>query len=298
VRVVSTRAELRAARGQLMADGRTLGFVPTMGYLHAGHMALVEQARAECDTVAVSIFVNPAQFGPNEDLAAYPRDLDRDLGLLEGAGVDLVFTPGVTDIYPPGASTWVDVGGVAEVLEGAHRPGHFRGVATVVTILFQLVGPGRAYFGQKDAQQLAVIRQMVRDLGTPVEVVGCPTVREPDGLAMSSRNAYLGPEDREAAVCLSRALRAAEQAWADGEENAEALRGILRDVLAAEPRAQVEYVSVAHPDTLVELDEMDPAVGALASMTVRVGTPRLIDNVVLAPRDRKRNDFASSEGVG
>ena len=183
------------------------------------------------------------------------------------------------------------------MLEGAQRPGHFRGVATVVTILFQLVGPDRAYFGQKDAQQLAVIRQLVRDLGMPVDVVGCPTVREADGLAMSSRNAYLGPEDRVAAVCLSRGLRAVEAAWADGETDAERLRGMLRDVLAAEPRAEVEYVSVAHPDTLVELDEVDPALGALVSLAVRVGTPRLIDNVVLAPREGKRNELAPTESV-
>lgn len=297
MKIVRTRAELRAARDQLVAGGRTLGFVPTMGYLHEGHLALVGKAREECDLVAVSIFVNPTQFGPTEDLAAYPRDLDRDLRLLEDAGVELVFVPEASEIYPPGASTWVDVGGVAEVLEGAQRPGHFRGVATVVTILFQLVRPDRAYFGQKDAQQLAVIRRMVRDLGTPVAVVGCPTVREPDGLAMSSRNAYLDEDDRKAAVCLSRALRATERAWSEGETDAEALRGVLRGVLASEPRADVDYVSVAHPDTLVELDEVDPAVGALVSLAVRVGTPRLIDNVVLAPRNEKRNELAQAEGV-
>lgn len=266
--------------------------VPTMGYLHDGHLALVDRARAECDAVVVSIFVNPTQFGPNEDLDAYPRDVDRDLALLEAAGVDLVFTPGVGDIYPSGAATWVDVGGVADVLEGAHRPGHFRGVATVVTILFQLVGPDRAYFGQKDAQQLAVIRQLVRDLGIPLEIVGCPTVREPDGLAMSSRNALLGAEDRKAAVCLSRALLAVEAAWKAGETDADALRAVMNQVLAAEPRVDVEYVSVAHPVSLEELSGVDPAVGALVSLAARVGRPRLIDNVVLAPRGERHGSFA------
>lgn len=284
MKVVTSRAELRAARAELVAAGGQLGLVPTMGYLHDGHLALVERARAECDAVAVSIFVNPTQFGPNEDLDAYPRDVIRDLELLEAAAVDLVFTPGVGAIYPPGASTWVDVGGVTDVLEGAHRPGHFRGVATVVTILFQLAGPDRAYFGQKDAQQLAVIRRMVRDLGMPVEIVGCPTVREPDGLAMSSRNAHLGPEDRQAAVCLSRALQAVEAAWEAGECDAGALRKGMNQVLATEARADVEYVSVAHPVSLAELTSVDPTVGALASLAVRIGRPRLIDNVVLAPR--------------
>lgn len=284
MRIVRSREELRAARADLVAAGAaSLGFVPTMGYLHEGHLSLVRAAQQDNAAVAVSIFVNPTQFGEGEDLDAYPRDLDRDLALLEAAGVDLVWTPGVTDVYPSGFDTYVVPGGVAEVLEGARRPGHFRGVATVLTVLFGALRPDRAYFGQKDAQQVAVVRQVVRDLALGVQVVACPIIREPDGLAMSSRNTYLTTGDRQAATVLSRALREAESAWQGGECDAEALRGRMRTVLAAEPRAEVDYVSVAHPDSLVELDAIDPAVGALASMAVRVGRPRLIDNVVLLP---------------
>jgi len=283
MRVVTTREELRAARAGLGGAGE-VGLVPTMGFLHEGHLSLVRRAAEENDATVVSIFVNPAQFGPAEDLAAYPRDLDHDLGLLAAAGVDLVWAPRVEDVYPAGFDTYVTPGGVADVLEGARRPGHFRGVATIISILFHLVAPRRAYFGQKDAQQVAVIRQLVRDLGLPVEIVACPIVREPDGLAMSSRNTYLTATDRPAALVLSRALRAAGQAWENGERDAEALRTIIREVLAAEPRAKVDYVSVADPRTLAELGTVDPAVGALASLAVRVGAPRLIDNLVLAPR--------------
>lgn len=284
MRVVTSREELRTARAELVAGGAaSLGFVPTMGYLHEGHLSLVRAAQQENEAVAVSIFVNPTQFGEGEDLDAYPRDLDRDLALLSEAGVDLVWTPGVADVYPPGFDTYVVPGGVADVLEGARRPGHFRGVATVLTVLFRLLGPHRAYFGQKDAQQVAVVRQVVRDLALEVDVVACSIVREPDGLAMSSRNAYLTPEDRAAATVLSRALRAAGDAWRAGECDAAQLRTLMRSVLDAEPRAEAEYVSVAHPATLAELDTVDPAVGALASMAVRVGRPRLIDNLVLLP---------------
>ena len=280
MKVVTTRAELRAAR----AAFDTLALVPTMGYLHDGHQSLVRAAKADRGPVAASIYVNPKQFGPTEDLATYPRDLDRDLALLEEAGCDLVWTPRTEDIYPPGFDTHIDVGSVTEVLEGAHRPGHFRGVATVVNVLFNAAQPTAAYFGQKDAQQCVVLRKMVADLAMPVEIVIGPTVREPDGLAMSSRNAYLTGADREAAGVLIRALRAAEAAWQAGETDGGALREAMSRVLGAEPLAQVDYVSVADPDTLVELDDVDPARGALASMAVRVGPPRLIDNLILAPR--------------
>lgn len=280
MKVVTSRAEVRAARRGLGA----VGFVPTMGYLHDGHLSLVRSARADNDGVVASIFVNPTQFGPTEDLASYPRDVDGDLAKLEASGVDLVWLPSVADVYPAGAATFVDVEGITSVLEGASRPGHFRGVATVVTILLNVVTPDRAYFGQKDAQQLAVIKKMVTDLGLGVEVVASPTRREADGLAMSSRNAYLSEADRAAAPVLRRALDAAERLWSAGETDGEALRAAMLGVLGAEPRAQVDYVSVADPVTLAELASVDPAVGALASMAVRVGKPRLIDNQVLAPR--------------
>lgn len=284
MRVVTSRAELRRARNDLVAArAASIGFVPTMGYLHAGHLSLVRAAREQNDAVVVSIFVNPTQFGEGEDLDSYPRDLDRDLAMLADAGVDLVWTPGVGDVYPPGFDTYVTPGRVAEVLEGARRPGHFRGVATVLTILFRVLEPQRAYFGQKDAQQVAVVRRLVRDLVLDVEVIAQPIIREADGLAMSSRNTYLSAEDRAAAPVLSRALRAAEQAWRDGEHDAGQLRNLIGSVLAAEPRAEVEYVSIAHPDSLTELSSVDPAVGALASLAVRVGRPRLIDNVTLSP---------------
>ncbi|WP_432559169.1 pantoate--beta-alanine ligase [Granulicoccus sp. GXG6511] len=280
MRIVTTRAELAAAR----AEATPLALVPTMGFLHEGHLSLVRRAKADHGTVAVSVFVNPTQFGPSEDLSTYPRDLARDLDLLADAGVDLVWTPRVEDIYPGGFSTYVDVEGVTDVLEGAERPGHFRGVATVVNILFNAVRPVAAYFGQKDAQQCVVLRKMVRDLAMDVDVVICPTVREADGLAMSSRNAYLDETHRAAATVLIRALRAAESAWAAGETDADALRSRMQTVLAAEPLAQVGYVSIADTDDLREIDAIDPARGALASLAVRVGKPRLIDNLLLTPR--------------
>ena len=259
----------------------TLGLVPTMGFLHEGHLALVQRARAENQAVAVSIFVNPTQFGPGEDLARYPRDLPRDLRLLQEAGVDLVFAPEASEMYPPGFSTAVEVEGVTLGLEGAVRPGHFRGVATVVGKLFNIVQADRAYFGQKDAQQVVVIQRMARDLNFATEVVVVPTVREPDGLALSSRNTYLGAEERAAAPVLFRALLSARSAWEHGERDAEALRRHVRATLAAEPLAQVDYVSVADPRTLVELDRVDEE--ALVSLAVRIGRTRLIDNLVLRP---------------
>jgi pantoate--beta-alanine ligase len=250
-----------------------------MGALHEGHLSLVRRARAECASVAVSIFVNPTQFGPQEDLESYPRDLGRDLAMLEPAGADLVWTPEVQDIYPPGDQTWVTVERVTRGLEGARRPGHFRGVATVVTKLLNAFEPQRAYFGQKDAQQAVVIRQMVRDLLLPVQVIVCPTVREPDGLAMSSRNRYLSAEERRSATVLYRALCAASAAFEGGEREAERLRQVMRKVLASEPKARPHYVSVADRETL---EELDGAVGtALLSMAVAISKTMLIDNVVV-----------------
>lgn len=277
--VVTTREEARAARARL---GR-LGFVPTMGSLHAGHLSLVGAARRDNEAVAVSVFVNPTQFGPSEDLDAYPRDLDGDLAKLEAAGVDLVWTPRTADIYPDGFDTWVAPGAIATRLEGVARPTHFRGVTTVLSVLFHVLDPQLVYFGRKDAQQVAVVKAMVRDLGFPVQVVTCPIVRESDGLALSSRNQYLGEGDRAAAAILHRALFEAERAWLGGQTDAEALRAVMRDLLAGEPRATVDYVSVADPRTLAELDAVDPTIGALASLAVRIGRPRLIDNVVLFP---------------
>lgn len=281
MRVVTTRQELAEARAGL----GTVGFVPTMGYLHDGHLSLVRAAQADNDAVAVSIFVNPTQFGPGEDLDAYPRDLERDLALLQEAGVDLVWTPGVADVYPEGSATRVSVGGVTGVLEGASRPGHFDGVATVCTILFSCVRPDRAYFGQKDAQQTVVIRRLVADLGLPLEVVVVPTRREDDGLAMSSRNTYLAPEERAVAPVLHRALQAVASAYRSGETSAPALVTVGEGVVASEPTVRLEYLSVADPDRLTELATVDPARGALVSLAARLGRTRLIDNLVLPPTD-------------
>ena len=273
---VITLTDLRSAR--LSYEGR-VGLVPTMGYLHEGHLSLVHRAREECDHVVVSIFVNPTQFGPREDLSKYPRDLDRDLSLLEPLGVDLVWMPTAEMMYPPGYQTWVEVEGITQPLEGSMRPGHFRGVTTVVAKLFNAVQPHKAYFGQKDAQQAAVIRQMTRDLNFPLEIVVCPIVREPDGLAMSSRNVYLDQEQRKAATVLSRSLRAAKEAYEKGERDAEKLRGKMKEVLAGEPLADVQYVSCADYDTLEELETVTGK--ALLSMAVFMGKTRLIDNEVL-----------------
>jgi pantoate--beta-alanine ligase len=276
MRLDHTLSDLRKSISTLP---RPLGLVPTMGYLHEGHLTLVRRARAECASVGVSIFVNPAQFGPQEDLARYPRDLDRDLSMLGDAGVDVVWAPESKEVYPDGYQTYINVENVAVPLEGAARPGHFRGVATVVAKLFNAFTPERAYFGQKDAQQAAVIQRMARDLNFPLEVVVCPTVRESDGLAMSSRNTYLQPEERRAAIVLYRALAAARDAYENGERSADALRATMRDLLTAEPRAQIEYISAADPDTLQELEHVGRNV--LLSMAVRIGKTRLIDNFVL-----------------
>ncbi len=259
---------------------RPLGLVPTMGALHEGHLALVRRARQENPFVVVSIFVNPTQFGPQEDLATYPRDMRRDLAMLEAEGVDLAYAPSPEEVYPQGFDTWVEPGSLAERLEGAVRPGHFRGVATVVAKLFNVVGPDRAYFGQKDGQQLAVIRQMVRDLNMGVEIVAVPTVRDADGLALSSRNAYLTQEQRRAAPVIFRALSRAEEIWRGGETGAETLRNSVREVLASEPSIDgIDYVSVADSKTLTELEQVNGP--AIVSTAVRLGTTRLIDNVLL-----------------
>jgi len=278
MRVLRTRAELRDA----LADvARPLGLVPTMGWLHDGHRSLMTRARADNATTIASIFVNPRQFNEAADYQRYPRNQARDLAICEEQGLDFVFLPAVEEIYPPGFDTTVSVGAVARPLEGAARPGHFEGVATVVAILFDLVGAERAYFGQKDAQQVLVIRQMARDLAIPTDVVACPTVREPDGLALSSRNVHLSPDERAAAPVLRRALLAARTRWEAGERSADVLRTVMSETLAAEPLATPAYVSVADGRTLRELDRVADDAPALLSLAVRLGPTRLIDNDLL-----------------
>lgn len=274
--IVSSLADLRTAR--LSLDGK-VGLVPTMGYLHEGHLSLVRQARAENQHVIVTIFVNPTQFGPSEDLSKYPRDLERDLNLLRPLGVDVVWTPSAEVMYPPGYQTWVEVEALTKGLEGAMRPGHFRGVTTVVAKLFNATQPDKAYFGQKDAQQAAVIRRMAVDLNFPLEVIICPTTREGDGLAMSSRNKYLSEAERRAATVLFRALTAAKELYESGERDGEKIRSKMKEVLSSEPLAQVQYVSCADYDTLEELEAVKGK--ALLSMAVFFGKTRLIDNFVL-----------------
>jgi pantoate--beta-alanine ligase len=275
MRTVIDLPDLRSTR---LSFGGTVGLVPTMGYLHEGHLALIRRAREDCDHVVVTIFVNPTQFGSKEDLSRYPRDLERDSGLIE-AYTDLLWTPATEMMYPQGYQTWVEVEVMSRPLEGAMRPGHFRGVTTVVAKLFNAVQPHKAYFGQKDAQQAAVLRQMVRDLNFPIEMVICPTAREPDGLAMSSRNVYLDPEQRKAATVLFRALSTAKELYEAGERNAEKIRGKMKEVLASEALAEPQYVSCADYDTLEELDEIRGK--ALLSMAVYFGKTRLIDNFVV-----------------
>ena len=280
MQILTTIDDFRSARRKIPSS-ESLGLVPTMGHLHDGHLELVRRARDANRTVAVSIFVNPTQFGPDEDMLTYPRDVERDRVLLEEVGCDLLFYPAVEEMYPSGgADIHVVPGKLADLLEGASRPGHFTGVATVVAKLFNIVQPERAYFGQKDGQQLVVIRQMVRDLDFPVEIVVVPTVREPDGLAMSSRNTYLSPDERSAATVLYRALMRAQELHVEGEQDAEVLRAAMSQVLASEPLASADYVSVAHAETLEELELVDSQ--AMASLAVRIGGTRLIDNVLLA----------------
>ncbi len=274
--VVKTLPEMRALRQQLDTP---VGFVPTMGYLHLGHLALVKRARRENPTVIVSVYVNPCQFGPSEDFAGYPRELNRDLELLQTEGVDVVFVPSDDEMYPPEFSSWVDVEKVTEHLEGASRPGHFRGVATIVAKLFNIVRPSRAYFGEKDAQQVLVIKRMVADLNMGIEIAVEPTVRESDGLAMSSRNSYLNPEERRAATVLFKALMLARQLREGGEEDAEKTRWRMISLIQEEPLARIDYVSIADAETLEELNSLDRP--ALASLAVRIGKTRLIDNMPL-----------------
>ncbi len=282
--ILSDIPELRATLRQLRASSerptpRSLGFVPTMGALHAGHRSLVQAARQHCAIVVVSIFVNPTQFGPNEDFSRYPRTLKQDCQMLEAEGIDVVFTPTSETMYPSGASTFVDVEGVSGRLDGASRPGHFRGVATVVAKLFHIVQPDFSFFGQKDAAQVAVLRKMVRDLDFPLEIIVCPTVREPDGLAMSSRNRYLSAEERRQALTLSRALQLAEMQAARGEHRASALLQTMRATLQGEPAIRLDYVAVVDPETLLPIDDVEA--GGLLAVAAYVGNTRLIDNVLL-----------------
>jgi pantoate--beta-alanine ligase len=272
--------ELRAELALWQARGKTVGFVPTMGALHAGHLSLLRLARERSDRVVASVFVNPTQFGPGEDFTRYPRQPEVDARLLEEAGCDLLFLPDVDTLYPPGHTTWVEPGPIGERLEGAHRPGHFRGVATVVTALLNLVRPEVAVFGEKDAQQLAVISRVVRDLHLPVEIVPGPTVREEDGLALSSRNVFLSPEERRAATVLWRALSAAREAIAAGERRGDEVRRILREVLALEPLARVDYAEVVDAETFEPATELAGRI--VLPLAVRVGSTRLIDNIQLA----------------
>jgi pantoate--beta-alanine ligase len=279
MQVLSTIREMRAASLAIRKRGQSLGLVPTMGALHAGHTALIHAARAQCDIVAASIFVNPKQFGPNEDFAKYPRTFEKDCALLEDEGVAIVFAPQPEEMYPTGASTFVEVEGVGDRLDGASRPGHFRGVATIVAKLFHIVGPDKAFFGQKDAAQVAVLRSMVRDLNFDLELVVCPTVREPDGLALSSRNRYLSAEQRRQALVLSTALNVIAATYRAGQKSVAPLLAAGRNVLATEPEVRIDYLEIVNADTLLPLTEA--AGGALVAVAAYVGSTRLIDNTIL-----------------
>ena len=279
MRVQPTAEQMRSACRLAKRGGKPIGFVPTMGALHEGHLSLVRAAKSQCDVVAVSIFVNPTQFGPNEDISRYPRPFERDRELLENEGVDLLFAPSVAEMYPAGAVTYVTVEGLSDKLCGKSRPGHFRGVTTVVSKLFHIVEPDRAFFGQKDAAQAAIIRRMVRDLNLPVEIVVCPIVREPDGLAMSSRNAYLDAQQRKSALVLSRSLERTRKAFADGERNSAKLAAAGRQMFATEPTVRLDYFEIVDPVTLEPIDRVDHS--ALVAVAAFVGTTRLIDNLVL-----------------
>ena len=276
MKVVEKLDEIQQLRKQL---AEPVGFVPTMGYLHEGHLFLVRQARVENSSVVVSIFVNPTQFGPQEDLNKYPRDPERDLALLEEEKTDIVFMPVAADMYPSNFNSWVEVDKITDRLEGASRPGHFRGVTTVVAKLFNIVQPTRAYFGQKDAQQAIVIKKMVSDLNMNLEIVTLPTVREADGLAMSSRNTYLNPEERQAATVLYQSLCLAQKSWSQGEKDADKLRQEMIALIQKQPLADIDYVSIANAETLDELDTINSP--ALVSLAVKIGSTRLIDNIVL-----------------
>ena len=283
MQVAKTVREVRAWTKLARAEGKTIGFVPTMGYFHEGHLSLMRRAKAECDLCVVSLFVNPTQFGPSEDFQRYPRDFARDAALAESVGVDLLFAPEVEEMYPDGYQTYVEVTEVTRRLEGAARPGHFRGVATVCTKLFHIVQADRAYFGKKDYQQLKVIQRMVRDLNIPIEIVPCETVREPDGLAMSSRNVYLKPNEREAATVLYRALCAGRDAILAGERDAKKVQTLVEQVIATEPLVKTEYVDVADAETLEPLTDLRGEV--VISLAARVGVARLIDNITVTVPD-------------
>ena len=276
MKIVDRIADMRKLRQELTEP---VGFVPTMGYLHEGHLSLVRRARAENPSLVVSIFVNPTQFGPQEDFHSYPRDSKRDLALLEKEAADVVFVPSASEMYPPQFNSWVEVGKVTERLEGAARPGHFKGVTTICAKLFNIIQPTRAYFGQKDAQQAVVIRKMVTELNMNLEVVTLPTVREPSGLAMSSRNNYLNTRERQAALVLYQALTLAQKLWSQGEKDADRLRQEMIGLIQKQPLANIDYVSIANTETLDELDTVRPP--ALVSLAVKIGRTRLIDNVVL-----------------
>ena len=270
---------IESVKGLRLGLTEPVGLVPTMGYLHQGHLALVRQARTENSSVVVSIFVNPTQFGPREDLSQYPRDFQRDLAILEKEKTDAVFAPSAAEMYLPRFGSWVDIEKITERLEGASRPGHFRGVATIVAKLFNIIQPTRAYFGQKDAQQLVVIQKMVSDLNMNLKIIAVPTVREPDGLAMSSRNTYLNPQERQAALVLFQTLNLAQTLWQQGETSAEKLRREMLTLIQKEPLAGIDYVSVADNETLDELETVKPS--AIVSVAVKIGKTRLIDNIVL-----------------
>ena len=276
MKTAATFQELKEALDEL---NRPFGFVPTMGYLHEGHLSLVRVAKEQNESVVVSIFTNPTQFAQGEDLENYPKDINRDLELLEDEGTDLVWMPSTGDMYPEGYQTWVDVTELTGLLEGRFRPTHFRGVTTVVAKLFNALRPERAYFGQKDAQQAAVIKQMVRDLNYPIDIVVCPIIREEDGLAMSSRNSYLTDSERKAALCLSRGLNAAQKAYQEGERKSDNLREVIREEIEREKLARVQYISCAHLETLEEIN--GDVVSCLLSLSVFVGSTRLIDNIQL-----------------
>jgi len=285
--IINRRQRMSSVVRKIRRDqDRTVGLVPTMGALHDGHLSLVREARRMCDVVVVSIFVNPAQFGPAEDFASYPRDLTNDTALLTDYNVDYIYAPPPAEIYPKGFSTFVTVEGLSDQLEGASRPGHFRGVATVVTILLNTVRPDFAFFGQKDAQQVLVVKRLVRDLSFPTEVVVLPIVRETSGLAMSSRNTYLNPEEHKAAQCLYEALSGANDAYAAGERNASRLAETVRTTIEREPLARVDYINVSDADTLEKLDKLDDR-PVLIAVAAKIGKTRLIDNVVLGAAKKK-----------
>jgi pantoate--beta-alanine ligase len=283
MKIIASAKEMTSLSKEVRRSGRTVGFVPTMGALHQGHLSLVRAAREQTDIVATSIFVNPTQFGPTEDFSKYPRTFEKDSAMLAAEKTDYIFSPSVEEMYPKDATTWVDVEELSGKLDGRSRPGHFRGVTTVVSKLFNIVQPDMAFFGQKDAAQVAVIRKMVRDLNLDVEIVVCPIVRESDGLAMSSRNAYLNPEQRKQALVLSQALKKVEKLAVQGERNSEKLIGAGKQVIAEEPSVRLDYFEIVNPDTLDPVADVNQ--GALVAVAAFVGTTRLIDNLLLSARE-------------